>query len=262
MQSTEHDGLTKPILADLQISERANVHSEFSGLDLLENALDKKHFARYPHVVEYQYNSRGFRDVEWPTDLHELQQAVWCVGDSFTAGIGVPFAHTWPQILQQRLGCRTINISLDGGSNNWIARRVVDIAQQVAPRAIVIHWSYDHRREAALEQVLKDLPPDVNLTTLCLDSLRRLHHVELDTSADLANTQLCIDQVSELSVPVVHSFIPPPSHTNVVFDFKSQPCVPEFKQIDWARDGHHYDIKTATRFVDQIVPLLQTENGK
>jgi len=38
--------------------------------------------------------------------------------------------------------------------------------------------------------------------------------------------------------------------------------VPEFEHLDWARDGHHYDIKTATRFVDQIVPLLQTENGK
>jgi hypothetical protein len=226
-------------------------------MDNKQYALDKKHFETYPHAIDYQYNSRGFRDAEWPTELAELQQAVWCVGDSFTAGVGAPFAHTWPQILQQRLGCRTINVSLDGGSNNWIARRTRDIAQQVAPRAIVIHWSYDHRREAELQQILKDFPPAVDRDAINLDSLRRLHHVTVDSAANLANTQSCIDLVTALTVPVIHSFIPPPRHTDLVFNFKLQPAVPQFHQLDWARDGHHYDILTAEWFVDQLMPLFQ-----
>lgn len=248
------------ILADLCITGRRWERSAFSGLDNVNGALDKKHFANYPHAIDYQYNSRGFRDAEWPTELEQLQQAVWCVGDSFTAGVGAPFAHIWPQVLQQRLGRRTINVSLDGGSNNWIARRTVDIAQQVAPRAIVLHWSYDHRREAELQDVLKNFPPDVDLNAINLDSLRRLHHVNIDPVADVANTRHCIDLVTAVNVPVIHSFIPPPRHTDAEFDFKTQLSVPKFHQLDWARDGHHYDIRTAEWFVDQLMPLLQQLN--
>jgi hypothetical protein len=248
------------ILPDLCISGRRWEHSKFSGLDNPQGALDKKHFETYPHAVDYQYNSRGFRDAEWPTDITELQQAVWCVGDSFTAGVGAPAAHTWPQILQQRLARRTINVSLDGGSNNWIARRVRDIAQQVTPRVIIVHWSYDHRREAVLQDILKTIPSTTDLNTVDLDSLRRLHHVGMDSEADVANTQSCIDQVTALTVPVIHSFIPPPRHTDAVFDFKSQLSVPKFHQLDWARDGHHYDILTAEWFVDQLMLLLQQLN--
>jgi hypothetical protein len=32
--------------------------------------------------------------------------------------------------------------------------------------------------------------------------------------------------------------------------------LPEIQQEDLARDGHHYDIKTATTFVDKLVNLI------
>ena len=246
------------ILPDLQLISRRWERSAFSGIDHANNVLDKKHFASYPHAVDYQYNSRGFRDAEWPSDLAQLQQAVWCVGDSFTAGVGAPFAHIWPQVLQQRLGRRTINVSMDGASNEWIARRTRDIAQQVVPSAIVIHWSYEHRREAALQDALKTLQPDADLSTFDLDCLRRIyHHHNANPADDIANIRLCIDRVTELTVPVIHSFIPPPRFTDIEFDFKSQLSVPRFHQLDRARDGHHYDILTAEWFVDQLMPLLQ-----
>ena len=140
------------ILPDFVIPSRVNQRWSYSGIDSLESCLDKKHFASYPHDITYNYNSRGFRDAEWPTILSELQNAIWCVGDSFTVGLGSPVSHTWPNILQQTTQCRTINVSMDGASNMWIARKVLKILTQLQPELIIVHWSYLHRREASVAE--------------------------------------------------------------------------------------------------------------
>ena len=82
---------------------------------------------QYLHPITYNYNSRGFRDQEWPDSMTELREATWCVGDSFTVGLGSPVTHTWPNVLQQTLQKKTINVSMDGASNNLIARKVLKI---------------------------------------------------------------------------------------------------------------------------------------
>ena len=75
------------ILPDFTISSKINQNWAYSGMDSPDLCLDSKHFKSYPYSVSYQYNSRGYRDHEWPDDL---QNAVWCIGDSFTVGIGSP----------------------------------------------------------------------------------------------------------------------------------------------------------------------------
>jgi hypothetical protein len=139
------------ILPDFILPSRINQTWSYSGLDRFEFCLDKKHFESYPHAITYQYNSRGFRDAEWPDTVDKLKNAIWCVGDSFTVGLGSPIEHTWPYVLQQTLQKRTINISMDGASNNCIARKVLKILTQIQPELIVIHWSYLHRREDSVE---------------------------------------------------------------------------------------------------------------
>jgi hypothetical protein len=137
------------ILPDLVLSSRAHRHWQYSGIDSLEQCLDKRHFVNYPHRVEYVYNSRGFRDAEWPNTLAELRDAVWCLGDSFTVGVGQPFEHTWPQVLQKHTALKTINVSMDGASNQWIVRRARDILREIDPKRMIIMWSYTHRRESS-----------------------------------------------------------------------------------------------------------------
>lgn len=132
------------MLADLVLPSRADQVWTTSGMDCPEHCVDIHHYRDYPHTVEYCYNSRGFRDAEWPEDLTGV---IWCLGDSFTVGLGSPVEHTWPWILQQRLQRRTINISMDGGSNAWIARRACDIIAAAQPDTMVIQWSYTHRSE-------------------------------------------------------------------------------------------------------------------
>ena len=40
---------------------------------------DLTDYFNYPYKVNYKFNSRGFRDNEWPNNLNDR---VWCIGDS------------------------------------------------------------------------------------------------------------------------------------------------------------------------------------
>ena len=133
-------------LPDFVLRSRAGLEEKFTGMDSKEFCLNPKLFAQYPHQVTYKYNSRGFRDEEWPNDL---ANAIWCIGDSFTTGVGSPQHHTWPNVLQHKTHTRCINVSLDGASNQWIARKIVSLSQLLDPKCIVVHWSYIHRRESS-----------------------------------------------------------------------------------------------------------------
>ncbi len=264
-----------------------------SGIDSPESCLDPQHYWAYPHTVSYQGNSRGFRDTEWPKDL---VHAVWCLGDSFTRGVGVAYEHTWPQVLQQQTGRRTINISMDGASNNWIARQAQMIINSVAPQHMVIHWSYIHRREAPIGNILdrvwqdfyqaiKDpawpdcatpdlmaqLPPALQQEiqsnpsyatwtwAVDADHARRLHYTDSTVEQDLANMQHCIDLVSNTGTTVIHSFIPgwvEPGTDTAQLNFHGTVVIPEFEPKDRARDGHHYDVLTSLCLVDQLQQWL------
>ena len=69
-----------------------------TGLDTYELCIDKQHFENYNKKISYKYNSKGFRDVEWPLDFSNW---ICCIGDSYTEGLGQPFEETWPQMLQK-----------------------------------------------------------------------------------------------------------------------------------------------------------------
>ena len=142
----------KNILPNHILTSRSNQTWTESGMDCITECLDKDHFLQYPDPVIYQYNSRGFRDAEWPDDL---KNPVWCIGESFTVGLGTPYEYIWPQILQRKINQRTINLAMDGGSNNWIARRATEILTEIRPTRMIIMWTYVERREANFEDTLQ-----------------------------------------------------------------------------------------------------------
>ena len=139
------------ILPNLVVPSRANQHWRESGIDSFEKCHNRDYFSLYPYTVEYQYTSRGFRDIEWPDDL---AKSIWCIGDSFTVGVGSPYLHIWPQIVENKLSTRTINISMDGASNNWISRTAVEVINKVSPKNIIILWSYVERYEPSVEETM------------------------------------------------------------------------------------------------------------
>jgi len=180
------------VLADFILHSRVNARWDYSGMDSIEGCVDKKHFKNYPYPIEYVYNSRGFRDAEWPESVDELRNAIWCIGDSFTVGLGSPLAHTWPYLLQQQSGRRCINVSMDGASNEWIVRKTQRLIEEINPTAIVIMWSYTNRREKN----------DNSLS----DEDRRIHIGTTNDLKNIINFKSCIDSVSHSNI--IHTAIP------------------------------------------------------
>jgi hypothetical protein len=101
----------------------------------------------YPWPITYKFNSRGYRDLDWPTDIETLKNSIWCIGDSATMGIGAPVEHSWPSRLALKLNNRTINISMPGASNDWIYRQADQILKEIQPKSLVLQWSLLNRRE-------------------------------------------------------------------------------------------------------------------
>lgn len=132
------------ILPDFKLKSRINLNLNFSGMDSPSNAKDKSYFENYRYKINYKFNSRGFRDEEWPDNLNDV---IWCLGDSFTVGLGCPANHTWHYVLSQKTKKRCINVSMDGASNDWIARKALSLFQEIKPKIVVIHWSFLWRSE-------------------------------------------------------------------------------------------------------------------
>ena len=238
--------------------------------------------------IEYVYNSRGFRDLEWPSSTEDLKDAIWCIGDSFTVGVGAPFEHTWPHRLGKLANKRIVNVSMDGASNQWIARTVEKIVQAINPTNIVIMWSYTHRRE--LDNSSLD------------DERRRLHHTtrrtNLNPVADWENFLDCKNRVDlitnsvQFAVPGFHSDL---LNINKCWNSIKEPGWPQAPStleelnllparildeltnlhklmdqiqktlksgilqtdnLDFGRDGHHFDIITADWVAELALPRL------
>jgi hypothetical protein len=232
------------ILPNLKITSLANQYTKSFGIDTYEKCINKKHFSSYPYNIDYQYNSRGFRGSEWPSNLDNVY---WCIGDSFTNGIGSPYTHTWPCLLSNKLNITTLNVSLDGASNEWITRKIIELLE-IKPKYIIVQWSYAHRREA-----------DNNLP----DEDRRMFvrwSSDTTTEQDIQNTLDCINLVefNKEKTTIIHTFIPKNIPRNYRTIFKDtidnmNINIVWFDQLDYARDYHHYDIKTSTDLVEKIV---------
>ena len=219
----------------LIVPKKINWRSNYSGMDSLELCNDRQHFLNYKKKITYEYNSKGFRDYEWPTDLDDL---IWCLGDSFTVGLGQPFAETWPQLLEKKIGKRCINLGEDGCSNDTISLRVEKIYDLYKPKLIIVMWSYFHRRRIDNENVhfdKKDFGP----------------------KKDLENFIKNYKKIAKLKTKVIQTMIP-----NVFLDKQivnyllNKFKILNFPQLDHARDYHHFDIKTSKNLVDLLIKKI------
>jgi hypothetical protein len=229
------------ILPNFKLMLFANRHAKYIGIDSYQKCLNKEHFLNYPYEVDYLYNSRGFRGPEWPSDLDGV---CWCIGDSFTSGVGVPYHHTWPYVLSSKSNIPTINISLDGSSNMWISRKAVELLE-IQPNYIIIQWSYVHRRE---------------LDSKNSDEQRTIWHSTDTTEEDIQNTIDCINLVesNKKNTTIIHTFIPknvPDGYQSMFKDLieKMNINVVWFDQIDFARDYLHYDIQTSSILAEKLI---------
>ena len=213
--------------------------SKNSGMDTLEKCLDKDHYLSYTKDISYRYNSRGFRDHEWPEDLSDV---VWCVGDSFTVGIGQPFEETWPQVLGNKTGKRCINLGEDACSNDTMSLRSQEICKLYNPKLIVVMWSYFQRRRI---------------------NNKNVHHdkTHFGNKEDMENFAKNFKIVNELPTNIINLLVPLAFNDVKSLKEKYKNTILT-RNIDYARDHHHFDIKTSIAVSGLIIKkIIEFDNS-
>jgi hypothetical protein len=226
---------SRTLAQTVSIPHYANMACNTLGLDSLEHCFDKNHYKFYPDNIVYKFNSMGYRTSE-----KYCGNEILAIGDSFTLGLGVNIEDTWPAQLSKLLDYPVLNFSLNGASNDWIARRAGELLSFFKPKAIVIHYTFSHRRE----RPFLDWPD--NERTEC-------EPIYTDEQ-NLINWQENFKKINMLAVPAIHSFIPN-WHTTPVHCSDLNVIMPT-TQVDFARDYFHYGPVTHLQLAKQITNLL------
>lgn len=221
------------------IARYANLTCDTLGHDSLEHCFNKEHYNTYPVPVDYCFNSIGYRTK--PVSQFRGNE-ILAIGDSFTLGLGVAKHHAWPEQLSQLLGYPVLNFSLNGASNDWMARKTQQLLNWFTPPAVVVHYSFSHRREN----------PNLDWA----DDERTECDPFYSDHENYANWRKAFDYFAQLNIPVVHGFINN-WHTQTV-DYKSLPgkVIAPIATIDLARDGFHYGTETNRQLAERITSLL------
>jgi hypothetical protein len=214
----------------------ANLHTDNLGLDSKQHAFDSRMFDQHP-PIQYQFNEVGFRTH--PVDQFQ-SDAILVLGDSFTLGLGNNASDRFSNIIEQKLQHQVLNFSLNGASNDWIARKLQQLLALFKPRAIVVHYTFSHRRERPI--------------TDWHDDERTQCEPHYSSQENYQNWQENFAKICSLAgnTRLVHSFIP---------NWHDQPVnyadlIPPVVQIDRARDGFHYGPLTHQLIAEKVTSLL------
>ena len=201
-----------------------------------------------PHkeTVTYTFNELGYRG---PWMERDLPNAIWCFGDSQTAGMGLHEQDLWPTLLGEALDKRTINLGIGGASNDTIARTLVSATAQYRPKAICVLLTAPNRREVICNAGKSTLFPQAIKYIDTLD--KKLYTTYLDSVDDTSNQinydknlVLIQSRCREMSIPLI------------VLDFTEH--VYELAKIDAAVDGEHLGPKIHKEIAEFYKNRLQT----
>jgi hypothetical protein len=227
----------------IQIPFYANLQADFLGLDSPDHCFNRRMFDQHS-PVRYQFNQVGFR-------THSVDQfksnAILVLGDSFTLGLGNNIEDRYTNILEQQLSHQVLNFSLNGASNDWIARKLQQLLTLFQPPAIIVHYTFSHRRERP--------------QSAWHDDERTECDPFYSSEENYQNWLKNFKKIQALSgtIKLVHSFIRNWHDQPVDYIELGENIIPPTPQLDFARDGFHYGPKTHQDLANQITKLLVKE---
>lgn len=138
-----------------------------------------------PHKtdINYDFNEYGYRG-QWTNN--DLDDSIWCFGDSQTLGMGLDEQDSWVSKLERITNIKTINLGIAGASNDTIARTLASAVRHGPnPRAICVLLAAPNRREIICDQGrLTMFPQAIKL----LDKIdKKLFNQYLDSVDDTSN---------------------------------------------------------------------------
>jgi hypothetical protein len=218
----------------------ANLQSDSLGLDNQAHCYNHRMFDQHT-PVHYHFNQIGFRTHSVDKFKHN---AILVLGDSFTLGLGNNLIDRYTDILEQQLSHQVLNFSLNGASNDWIARKLQQLLPLFQPRAIILHYTFSHRRE----RPRPDWHDDER--TEC----EPLYSSQENYQNWFANFQTI--QALAGDTKLVHSFISNWHDQPVDYAELGADLIPPMTQLDFARDGFHYGPRTHLELANKITSLL------
>lgn len=222
----------------LSIPRYADFHATSIGLDSEKHCFNLDHFRAYPDAITYEFNELGFRDCSY---LKYASTDIIAIGDSFTLGLGVNAQQTWPARLAHLLDHPVRNFSLNGASNDWMARKIQKILEFFSPPLIIVHYTFSHRRERPFLDWHDD---------------ERTESEPLYTQQEnMQNWTKAYELFANLSVPVIHSFIPNWDPVGVDHGPLGPNCLAPVQPQDLARDGFHYGPKTHAQLAQDLADI-------
>lgn len=227
---------------ELKVGGYVNYSADTLGLDSREHCYSKSHFDSFNHPISYQFNSIGYR--ERPFNEYK-KDSIIVIGDSFTLGLGLPHALTYPAQLEKLINIPVLNFSLNGASNDWIARKLGIIFKYFNPMAVIVHYTFSHRRES------NNLDWFDDERTLSDPTTQDALHDESDNYQNWLNNHNKIKSLIG-GLPSAYSFIPD-WHTKSI-DF-IDPIV-NVPVVDLARDHFHYGESTCKNFAQKYAEYI------
>lgn len=208
------------ILPNIYIGNMINEHFCYYGTDIPNNNKTS---------LEYNFNSRGFRDEEWPVDL---QNSIWCIGDSHTLGIGIAEQYIYSNLLKQKTKKHVINIGFYGANNIWLSCAAVDILNEVKPKNLVIGWTHFDKK------VKPNEPPAHNIDSY-------IHFKK------------CVDRLYKINQTTnIIQFVTPNATLNKIDIDESNNFLGMIETIDYARDNVHMGEKTHEWLANKLGTML------
>ena len=246
------------IMPHLIVSKRMSKEIPYHGVDAPEHCkCPRDVFEAWPNgdKISYAFNSRGFRDTEWPDTIEEMRDAIWLVGDSFTMGMGIAFEESYKRKLERATGKKVVDISLDGTNPNWRRRIAIKIIKEVGPQFIILHWGYMWRYKRKYRTLAQEVRNTIfqNQEQSCMEGFVKTFKSMYDEPK--GNTT------------VIHNFLPKFAGQNksqewVVNEIQKFTGVDnpyivwDNEQLDTGRDGWHFGPKTIDKYIENNLKKL------
>lgn len=220
-------------LPNLYVSNLANESFLNYGLDTFIDAINRNvlNYDSYPYNINYNFNSRGFRDKEWPFNLAEC---IWVIGDSHTLGTGIPQQFVYTSLLEELTGKTVINCGFYSAFNIWISLAAQSILQDIRPTNLIVNWTHLSKKNRP------DEPYEYTIDQL-------IHFQKCFSLCDMSKHNT---NVIYLSMPNTLD------ETDLIHFSKYKNYLGLVNQIDTARDGFHIGIETHKQIVENISTLL------
>lgn len=221
-------------LKSFKIPSYVNLACKELGHDSYQHCFDKIHYKKFDSV-DYNFNEIGFRTKS----INQFcGNEILAIGDSYTLGLGVNADQRWTDQLEYMINYPVLNFSLNGGSNDWIARKANQLLNFFQPRYLIIHWTFMHRRERKNQDWTDD---------------ERTECEPLYTNQE--NFENWLNNYHSITFPnTIHSCIP--NWNDVKIDYRQYQMLEPIALQDLARDGFHYGPNTHRELAKKFTTLL------